>query len=439
MTWMETADKCCSSARFQSQGGDSYSTKASWGGNCMDDPKQRYASNNKISSSARSDEMSRRVGAWKLSEAASCLRPALKSSMATDYKVRGEEAKPRWSDERERRPLRENDTKNTSTAEEPLRRTTEGRDPREHRDHRTTNSVGVKKEAKPLVDAGKSPLEGGVMSTSNHTRHHCGMVPLSLVPTFPVNLHNPVEHEKLWHYVDPSGTVQGPFSIEQLRKWNGTGLFPIDLRIWKTIEDQKHSILLTDGLQGRFKAEIDQSLTLEGSNKKNQTVVSTTSSNKKHDEVAQESGHGVVSAPRQENVKPNGLIRSHCEPKDTHVTDHGTRNYLQKKGNNQVTFAEALPNGRRLEDVDNSKKDEQREPNLLTAEIDGRGGQTNCSNAARPSWINQTGQEVNIADGYNVSKDEGQSSKGQIDSKKPCKFHMQGYCWKGKACGYWHM
>ena len=393
----------------------------------MDEYKQRYGSNSKISSSSRSDEM-RRVGAWKLSEAISCLRPALKPSSATDYKVRGEEGKPRWNiDEREKRSVRDNDMKNTCAAEEPVRRTSDGRDPREHRDHRTTTLQGIKKEAKT----------DGVISTSNYTRHQ---VPLTVVPTVPINLHNPTEQEKLWHYVDPSGTVQGPFSIEQLRKWNGTGLFPIDLRIWKTVEDQKQSILLTDGLQGTFKTEVDHSLMVEGNNDKNQTGVSASSNTKREEaEVAKESVYAMVSGRRKENVKSDGLIQSRCEPKDTIGVDHELRNYLKKKGNNQVTFVEAHPSGRRLEDIDIPNKGEQWEPNLLTGEIDGRGGQTNCSNAARPSWINQAGQEVNTVEGYNVNKDEGQSSKGQIDSKKQCKFHMQGYCWKGKACGYWHM
>ena len=281
------------------------------------------------------------------------------------------------------------------------------------------------------VDVGRNPLEGGGSSGANHLRHvDVGMVPLTVVPTHPVNLHNSVEQEKLWHYVDPTGTVQGPFSIEQLRKWNGTGLFPIDLRIWKTIEGEKCSILLTDGLQGRFGTEIDQSSVVEESNKKSQTVVSTKLS-KKLDEaqVAQESGYG--------SVRLNGLVQSRCEPKDAQLVKQGMRNYSVKKGNNQVTFSEGHLGGRRLEDFDNSQKEEQREPNLLR-EFEGRGGQTNCSNATRPCWMNQTGQEVSIAEGHNVNKDEGQSSKGQIDPKKQCRFHLQGYCWKGKACGYWH-
>ncbi|GAV60263.1 SWIB domain-containing protein/GYF domain-containing protein/Plus-3 domain-containing protein [Cephalotus follicularis] len=60
------------------------------------------------------------------------------------------------------------------------------------------------------------------------------------------------ETEKIWHYKDPSGKVQGPFSIVQLRKWNNNGYFPTELRIWRTNEKQDDSILLTDALTGKF-------------------------------------------------------------------------------------------------------------------------------------------------------------------------------------------
>ncbi|KAL0384033.1 UNVERIFIED_CONTAM: Zinc finger CCCH domain-containing protein 19 [Sesamum radiatum] len=64
------------------------------------------------------------------------------------------------------------------------------------------------------------------------------------------------ESEKMWHYQDPSGKVQGPFSMVQLRKWNNTGYFPADLRIWRTGEKQENSILLADALAGKFPKEL---------------------------------------------------------------------------------------------------------------------------------------------------------------------------------------
>lgn len=64
------------------------------------------------------------------------------------------------------------------------------------------------------------------------------------------------EAEKIWHYKDPSGKVQGPFSITQLRKWNTTGYFPAELRIWKITEKPEDSILLADALVGRFQKDL---------------------------------------------------------------------------------------------------------------------------------------------------------------------------------------
>ncbi|XP_057494763.1 zinc finger CCCH domain-containing protein 19-like [Actinidia eriantha] len=64
------------------------------------------------------------------------------------------------------------------------------------------------------------------------------------------------EMEKIWHYQDPSAKVQGPFSLVQLRKWNNTGYFPADLKIWRSTEKQEDSLLLTDALAGRFQKEL---------------------------------------------------------------------------------------------------------------------------------------------------------------------------------------
>ncbi|XP_074313267.1 uncharacterized protein LOC141648477 [Silene latifolia] len=58
------------------------------------------------------------------------------------------------------------------------------------------------------------------------------------------------EAEKIWHYRDPAGKVQGPFSITQLRKWSNTGYFPNDLRVWRISQGENDSILLTDILSG---------------------------------------------------------------------------------------------------------------------------------------------------------------------------------------------
>ncbi|CAI9786390.1 unnamed protein product [Fraxinus pennsylvanica] len=66
------------------------------------------------------------------------------------------------------------------------------------------------------------------------------------------------ETEKTWLYRDPSGKVQGPFSIVQLRKWSNTGYFPTELRIWRTAEKQDDSILLTDALAGKCQKDLPE-------------------------------------------------------------------------------------------------------------------------------------------------------------------------------------
>ncbi|GAB2218130.1 hypothetical protein Droror1_Dr00001348 [Drosera rotundifolia] len=63
------------------------------------------------------------------------------------------------------------------------------------------------------------------------------------------------EAEKSWHYRDPTGKVQGPFSMIQLRKWNTSGFFPANLRIWRTMETENDSILLSSALAGNFQKE----------------------------------------------------------------------------------------------------------------------------------------------------------------------------------------
>ncbi|KAI3736288.1 hypothetical protein L6452_15827 [Arctium lappa] len=60
------------------------------------------------------------------------------------------------------------------------------------------------------------------------------------------------ETEKMWHYKDPSGKIQGPFSMVQLRKWSKNGYFPVALRIWRKSDKEDDGIILTDALEGKF-------------------------------------------------------------------------------------------------------------------------------------------------------------------------------------------
>ncbi|XP_010271490.1 PREDICTED: zinc finger CCCH domain-containing protein 19 [Nelumbo nucifera] len=95
------------------------------------------------------------------------------------------------------------------------------------------------------LDTGGWNTQGAVRSSIPSS----GSAPLSAGTALSTNIN---ETEKMWHYQDPSGKVQGPFSMVQLRKWSTTGYFPADLRIWRSTEKQEDSILLTDALNGKF-------------------------------------------------------------------------------------------------------------------------------------------------------------------------------------------
>ncbi|XP_057500328.1 zinc finger CCCH domain-containing protein 44-like [Actinidia eriantha] len=61
------------------------------------------------------------------------------------------------------------------------------------------------------------------------------------------------ETDKLWHYRDPNGNIQGPFCVLELRKWSTTGYFPPDMRVWSINDKEGESLLLTDVLNGQFR------------------------------------------------------------------------------------------------------------------------------------------------------------------------------------------
>ncbi|KAL0904284.1 hypothetical protein M5K25_026374 [Dendrobium thyrsiflorum] len=111
----------------------------------------------------------------------------------------------------------------------------------------------------------QSPSQGNYTPKSLE-RHSHGSAP-------EVNLVNPEgslpsitnEVDKIWHYQDPSMNIQGPFSLSQLRKWNTTGYFPPDMKIWRTSEKQEDSKLLADVLVGRFYKDPPQLVTQHGS------------------------------------------------------------------------------------------------------------------------------------------------------------------------------
>ncbi|KAL6660267.1 hypothetical protein ACP70R_002389 [Stipagrostis hirtigluma subsp. patula] len=66
-----------------------------------------------------------------------------------------------------------------------------------------------------------------------------------------VTMSGDTEPEKVWHYKDPAGNVQGPFTLLQLSKW--ISFFPPHLRVWLTFESEERSLLLTEVLSKQQK------------------------------------------------------------------------------------------------------------------------------------------------------------------------------------------
>lgn len=102
----------------------------------------------------------------------------------------------------------------------------------------------------------KSESAEWALRTASRPESSSGVVPLPSQGSYSAGVAEPAvkinESEKIWHYQDPAGKVQGPFSIVQLRKWNNTGYFPANLKIWRATEKQENSILLVDALAGNF-------------------------------------------------------------------------------------------------------------------------------------------------------------------------------------------
>ncbi|OVA11615.1 GYF [Macleaya cordata] len=63
-------------------------------------------------------------------------------------------------------------------------------------------------------------------------------------------LENP--ESAIWHYVDPFGDIQGPYSMNMLKQWREANYFGPDFKVWKTGQTQEAAILLTDAMAQVF-------------------------------------------------------------------------------------------------------------------------------------------------------------------------------------------
>ncbi|TKY44994.1 125 kDa kinesin-related protein [Spatholobus suberectus] len=55
-----------------------------------------------------------------------------------------------------------------------------------------------------------------------------------------------------WHYRDPKGNVQGPFSLTSLKRWSDAGYFSRDFKVWKSGNRQDEGVLLVNILAQFF-------------------------------------------------------------------------------------------------------------------------------------------------------------------------------------------
>ncbi|XP_068307374.1 uncharacterized protein At5g08430-like [Pyrus communis] len=56
----------------------------------------------------------------------------------------------------------------------------------------------------------------------------------------------------IWHYFDPQGNIQGPFSIALLKAWSDADYFPPDFKIWKAGQSSNQAVLLQHILQQNY-------------------------------------------------------------------------------------------------------------------------------------------------------------------------------------------
>uniref|UniRef100_A0A5B7AYA3 Uncharacterized protein n=1 Tax=Davidia involucrata TaxID=16924 RepID=A0A5B7AYA3_DAVIN len=56
----------------------------------------------------------------------------------------------------------------------------------------------------------------------------------------------------MWHYMDPQGDIQGPFSMILLKRWSDADYFHPDFMVWKAGQSQDKAVLLRDLLRRVF-------------------------------------------------------------------------------------------------------------------------------------------------------------------------------------------
>ncbi|KAJ1408826.1 Zinc finger, CCCH-type [Sesbania bispinosa] len=165
---------------------------------------------------------------------------------------------------------------------------------------------------------------------------------------------NDYMNDKSWHYQDPTGKVQGPFSMLQLYKWNESGHFPPDLRIWRMDEKQDNSTLLSDALNGKC----SKNVTLPSNSQLLSLGPSVTLDNK---ESSQDGGRNAI---RNEICADSQIIEQNREQKvdDTSNQSNGKDESVRSNGwNDQLHVYPLLPQTAFSEKLNENPSDKLRE------------------------------------------------------------------------------
>ncbi|PWA56667.1 zinc finger, CCCH-type [Artemisia annua] len=112
-------------------------------------------------------------------------------------------------------------------------------------------------------DSTITKLDHQTTSSSSVSNTPPNTIASSVPDTAPETIATSSPNNMVWHYLDPNGKVQGPFSLVQLQRWSTTGYFPPDMRIWVSHEDK--SQLLNDVLKDQL-PNYDETLTAANKN-----------------------------------------------------------------------------------------------------------------------------------------------------------------------------
>ncbi|KAL8231059.1 hypothetical protein R6Q57_000837 [Mikania cordata] len=114
---------------------------------------------------------------------------------------------------------------------------------------KATGRINMKKDVHGPSNSGQSlsQADHNMSTITNRSHNSASETSTSSCSMKITPVSNDSELEKMWHYRDPSGKIQGPFCMVQLQKWSTTGYFPQDMRIWTNQEDE--SLLLNDVLK----------------------------------------------------------------------------------------------------------------------------------------------------------------------------------------------